>query len=359
MEGTCLLKGCNRPVFQDTATGETYRFCGRTHGHKYEEEAAQAAGRPKCKLPGCERPVYYDSTAGVTHDNCGRTHAKAAGEFQRPLRINASQNALESVGGKLCRLPGCSRGVCIEGNKIHNFCSRTHAMQMEQRTGPQMKPGHIMKDQQAIRWIADKHDERQAHNLPPHIFTRDAFACDPWLLPEVQVADRTVEDWLYWQTLSGVGKRKRETGGDFRWKPATGKVTPIKESNEEEIGTKKSYVYAHKGPKHLLGYSDGPTTATKFRWWMTEYKAHGDQLQDWALVCISKAEVPARSQEAGEAGTSGQAEADQIETGQAQGEDQSGQSLLPTPREVGESYRAQRSATRDLSPTEDVAEHFN
>lgn len=186
MEGlVCKLEGCSRPVYRDEATNETYLFCGRSHGRKFEELVAQAAGRPKCKLPGCERFVYYDDVAKITHDYCGRTHARAAGALQRPLRIEPSLRALEVAGGKLCKLPGCAVEVCVEGNRVHDFCCKTHATKMAESLGPQMKPGFELKDEEAIRLIEKKHNDRQEHQLPAFIFERDIYGCDPWDLQEV------------------------------------------------------------------------------------------------------------------------------------------------------------------------------
>ncbi|GAQ82949.1 hypothetical protein KFL_001300120 [Klebsormidium nitens] len=315
MEGlVCKLEGCSRPVYRDEATNEIYLFCGRTHSRKYEELVAQAAGRPMCKLPGCDRYVYYDEIAEIKHNFCGRTHARAAGSLQRPLRIDPSARARELAGEKLCKLPGCSIEVCVEGNRVHDFCCKTHATKVAECLGPQMKPGFQLKDKEAIGLIQKKHDERQAHQLPHYIFESDIYSCDPWELSEVKRAlenDPKTEDWLYWEVVPD-GQMKRETGTFHRWKAATGKVTRIKDGSDREIGFKNGLELVFKiKDKHKLVLSPGPTGATQFRWRMVEYRAEAERLQKWRLVVISRAEVAALGQSAGEeVGGTGPAQTD-------------------------------------------------
>ena len=88
-----------------------------------------------CCLPGCSLPVFVEGDR--THDFCGRTHAveasvliarrsAAIGPLLTPCLLSRYADVRAPSSGT-CRLPGCVRPVFVEGDRVHNFCGRTHA----------------------------------------------------------------------------------------------------------------------------------------------------------------------------------------------------------------------------------------
>jgi len=78
---------------------------------------------------------YKDSGAAANEEGAGKqeegVYGKCADGLDSDLvaQITAHINGhvLNASGGSLCALPGCTAPVCVEGDRVHAFCSRTCA----------------------------------------------------------------------------------------------------------------------------------------------------------------------------------------------------------------------------------------
>jgi hypothetical protein len=91
-----------------------------------------------CKYPGCSRPCYVEGNR--VHDFCGRTHAQQYKALQYPTQqnqpniqhipqLNLSSQSNQWYSHKICKLPGCTKPCYIEGTYVHDFCGKSHAKQ--------------------------------------------------------------------------------------------------------------------------------------------------------------------------------------------------------------------------------------
>jgi len=82
---------------------------------------------PTCKYPNCPKPVWIESN-GRVHDFCGLTHANAARNLNVSNSTMSNQNSNTTPTGKTCKYQGCVFPVAVENGRVHDFCSKKHAM---------------------------------------------------------------------------------------------------------------------------------------------------------------------------------------------------------------------------------------
>lgn len=90
------------------------------------ESYAKQSGKSICLLPGCEMPCYREGDR--VHDYCGRSHSES-----HMQQIRALYGCYINV--KQCQLPDCKKFCFVNDYGVtHDYCSKTHAEMHRQMT---------------------------------------------------------------------------------------------------------------------------------------------------------------------------------------------------------------------------------
>lgn len=172
--GRCNSPGCECEEYRTSPTGESSgasgrfrcEYCDHTpvqHVKIIELGACKACGKDNCEKyefddPNCYSNCAYCDCPASSHEGAEKLRkpqpqqqggastmvgqqasmmsgmAAASGGFQP--RMDARGQPTQAIQMGTCKFPGCPYPKRLEGNKVHDFCSRTCAKKFQSQVGP-------------------------------------------------------------------------------------------------------------------------------------------------------------------------------------------------------------------------------